>query len=164
MVDRYFADGEERALALGNRGPIRFDAEGRIHPDIIDAYWRHGFYVFEGILDASETKALVDDFESVLAQAPTGTRATTDRQGRPAIGLGFTKPSFRFVKPLSDPNGGTDSTHGRYPAKMSEPALPCDAPAEVIYQLKGVFHLMESAFQLYGHPQLLAVEIGRAHV
>jgi len=34
----YLADGERRALALGNRGPIRFTADGRLHPEILAAY------------------------------------------------------------------------------------------------------------------------------
>ena len=38
----YLAEGEQRAFALGNRGPIRFTAEGKVHPDILAAYWRCG--------------------------------------------------------------------------------------------------------------------------
>ena len=37
---RYLADGERRAMTLGNRGPIRFTADGKLHPDILAAYWR----------------------------------------------------------------------------------------------------------------------------
>ena len=46
----YVRVGTESALTLGNRGPIRFDANGKLAADILDAYWRHGFYVFEGVL------------------------------------------------------------------------------------------------------------------
>ena len=49
----YLRDGEKRAMSLGNRGPIRFTATGELHPDIVEAYWRCGFYVFEGVLKAS---------------------------------------------------------------------------------------------------------------
>ena len=49
-MQAYLRDGEERAFALGNRGPIRFDRDGRLAPDILEAYWRCGFYVFEGVL------------------------------------------------------------------------------------------------------------------
>jgi hypothetical protein len=31
--------GTKRAYEIGNRGPIRYDAEGNIHPDILEAYW-----------------------------------------------------------------------------------------------------------------------------
>src|SRR4029077_16260238 len=51
---RYRREGEERALALGNRGPARFDAEGRLDVSFLEAYWRHGFYVLEGFLDRTE--------------------------------------------------------------------------------------------------------------
>ena len=37
MVE-YFADGTRRAYALGNRGPIRMGADGKLHRDILDAY------------------------------------------------------------------------------------------------------------------------------
>ena len=50
----YLRAGEARAAALGNRGPIRFGADGRIHPDILEAYWRCGFYVFEGVVGQAE--------------------------------------------------------------------------------------------------------------
>ena len=39
----YLEEGERRARALGNRGPIRFTREGKLYPDILDAYWRCGF-------------------------------------------------------------------------------------------------------------------------
>ena len=51
----YCEAGAGRAHALGNRGPVRFDADGRVHPDILDAYQRCGFYIFEGVLRASSS-------------------------------------------------------------------------------------------------------------
>jgi len=48
----YRADGTARALAMDNRGPIRFDQDGRLDAAILDAYRRHGFYIFEGVLDS----------------------------------------------------------------------------------------------------------------
>ena len=48
---RYRRDGEARAAALGNRGPIRFTADGALDPAIIEAYDRTGFYIFEGVLE-----------------------------------------------------------------------------------------------------------------
>jgi hypothetical protein len=41
-------------MALGNRGPIRFTDEGRLHPDILATYNHVGFYVFENVLGAGE--------------------------------------------------------------------------------------------------------------
>jgi hypothetical protein len=37
-MQSYLRDGEARAFALGNRGPIRRTADGQIHPNILDAY------------------------------------------------------------------------------------------------------------------------------
>ena len=37
---RYRAEGTERALALDNRGPVRFDDDGGWSPTILDAYAR----------------------------------------------------------------------------------------------------------------------------
>ena len=53
MAD-YFAAGEARALALGNRGPLRLEPDGRLAPDIVAAYERVGFYVFEGAIAPAE--------------------------------------------------------------------------------------------------------------
>ena len=41
-MQAYLAEGERKAFRLGNRGPIRFDANGRLTQDILDAYWRVG--------------------------------------------------------------------------------------------------------------------------
>ena len=51
----YLRDGEQRARELDNRGPIRFDDNGEIHPEILDQYWRYGFYVFENVFGEDET-------------------------------------------------------------------------------------------------------------
>ena len=49
MAD-YLDAGRDRALALGNRGPLRLTDEGALHPDILTAYREHGFYVFERLI------------------------------------------------------------------------------------------------------------------
>ena len=61
----YVSDGMARALALGNRGPLRFDQQGRVHEDILEAYWRTGFYVFENVIDPAEIKLLQTEIESL---------------------------------------------------------------------------------------------------
>ena len=48
-VRDYMYAGLERAIALDNRGPIRFEADGSLHGDIRAAYSKYGFYVFEGV-------------------------------------------------------------------------------------------------------------------
>jgi hypothetical protein len=69
MAD-YIADGTRHAYTLGNRGPIRMDANGKLHRDILDAYWKLGFYVFEGVVGAEELAELRADIERVLDHAP----------------------------------------------------------------------------------------------
>ena len=49
-MSAYQEAGEARAMALGNRGPIRFSADGTLAADILDAYDRCGFYVFTGVI------------------------------------------------------------------------------------------------------------------
>ncbi len=50
----YLLDGEQRALVLDNRGPLVFDHQGNLDPAIHAAYSRYGFYIFEGVVDASD--------------------------------------------------------------------------------------------------------------
>jgi len=157
MTDNYHVEGEQRALNLGNRGPIEFDANGSLRTDITDAYWRTGFYVFEGVVDGDELNELVAEFDGVLARAPTSSTSQTDTAGRPEIGAEFEQPSFRFAKPLSDPFGGSSALGGRYPAKMAELAPPDGAPDEVVTSVFSFLQLMDSGLRLYGHPQLLSV-------
>jgi len=156
-MESYVREGKRMAYELGNRGPIRFNADGTLHQEIIDAYWRCGFYVLEGALADEELNDLRVDMENGLERAPYTKDATVDAQGRPALGVDLTRPSFRFAKPLSDPYGGTELVSGRHPAKMSEPAPPSDAPDYVINSIGSPLQIMDSCLRLYGHPQLLAI-------
>ena len=58
-VRQYLTQGQERALALPNRGPLRFDQQGAIEQDILDAYSTYGFYIFEKALSQEEVKDLL---------------------------------------------------------------------------------------------------------
>jgi hypothetical protein len=153
----YFAEGIERALALGNRGPIRVGADGKLSRDILDAYWELGFYVFEGVAGAEELNELRADVEWMLDHAPIDPDAKHDATGRPAFGTEFVRPAYYFAKPLSDPLGGTTKYKGRHPVKMHEAVPPDGAPAYTVERLHGNLQLMDSALRLYGHPGLLAV-------
>ncbi|MFM9968607.1 MAG: hypothetical protein ACKVQK_09445, partial [Burkholderiales bacterium] len=153
----YFADGIERARSLGNRGPIRLGPDGKLHRDILDAYWDLGFYVFEGVTGAEELAELRADVEWMLDHAPVSPDTQFDAKGRPAFGSEFVRPPYRFAKPLSDPLGGTAKNKGRHPVKMHEATPPEGAPAYTVELLHGNLHLMDAALRLYGHPGLLAV-------
>jgi hypothetical protein len=50
QMKQYLIQGQEKALALPKCGPIRFDKNGDIHPDILTAYSTYGFYIFEAAL------------------------------------------------------------------------------------------------------------------
>lgn len=150
MAD-YSRAGEARAMSLGNRGPIRFDADGKLDPAILDSYWTHGFYVFEGVVGPEELAELRADVDAVLARAPASPEADRDRKD------GIIKPPYRWARPLSDPVGGTAANNGRHPVEMLQPTLGEGGPAWTVELLDGNLHLMDAALRLYGHPGLLGV-------
>ena len=157
VMAAYIEAGVARAREIGNRGPVRRGADGRLAADILAAYGEHGFYVFEGVIGSEELTELRADVERVLRHAPATPDSATDAQGRPALGLEFRRPSFRFAKPLSDPRGGTSVNKGRHPVKMVNPTPSADAPEWTVENLYGNLQIMDTALRLYGHPDLLAV-------
>ena len=159
-MQAYLREGEERAMALGNRGPIRFGADGSLHPDILAAFSRCGFYVFEDVLGADELADIEADFHDILERLPVERGSPVDAQGRPALGVGRQAPSLFWSKPLGDPFGGTAQANNRHPVKMTEPTPAVDAPAEVVYLILGSLQYSEAFLRVYGHPQLLAVAAG----
>ncbi|HYF58321.1 MAG TPA: phytanoyl-CoA dioxygenase family protein [Burkholderiaceae bacterium] len=157
-MDAYLREGEARAYALGNRGPIRYTDDGRVHPDILEAYRRCGFYVFEGVLKPEELAEIEADIrDNVLGRLPVRRDATVDAKGRPAIGVGHAAPTLFWSKPLADPFGGTTLANGRHPVKMHEPSAAADAPEEIVYLILGSLQFSETHLRVYGHPDLLAV-------
>lgn len=156
-MTRYVHDGCARAEQINHRGPLRLDANGRLHPDILDAYRENGFYVFEGVIDQAEIGELRTDIDYLLEHAPTGQGATVDREGRPAFGQEFAINPYVFIKPLSDPWGGTRILGGRHPTQMVQPTPEEAAPDEVVHILTGMCQTMPSGLRLYGHPDLLAI-------
>ena len=154
---RYREAGTARALALDNRGPLRFGPDGSLDPAILDSYWRHGFYVFERVLGPEELADIERDLADLLDRAPVSPGAETDRHGQPAFDYGRKGRGLGWVKPLSDPVGGTDYAHGRHPAKMAEPDAPEGAPPHVLQLIHGSLQYSEACLRLYGHPGLLRV-------
>ena len=153
----YREEGARRAAALGNRGPVRFGPDGRIHRDILDAYWRCGFYVLEGVLGAEELAEIDADIRDLLDRLPVRSDATLDARGRRAITADCKAPTLFWSKPLGDPAGGTSFANGRHPVKMHEPRAAADAPDEVVYLILGSLQFSETQLRAYGHPQLLAM-------
>ncbi|MCF8468678.1 MAG: phytanoyl-CoA dioxygenase family protein [Sneathiella sp.] len=157
IMKEYFRTGEKRAYELNNRGPIKFDANGKLDPKILAAYLQHGFYVFEDAISDTELNELRADVERILRRAPISPDSDMDADGRPALGPEFKRYPYRFAKPLSDPLGGTTKNKGRHPVKMLNPEPTDGAPDWTIELLTGNLHLMDSCLRLYGHPGLLAV-------
>ncbi len=156
MAD-YLVAGEARAAALGNRGPLRRDAAGKLHPDIVASYWQHGFYVFEGVIDPREVEELRAGVGEMIERAPVRKGAELDRQGRPALGRDFAVEPYLLVKPLTDPWGATDALNGRHPTKMAEPVPDINAPENVVFLMFGMCQAIPAALRLYGHPSLMTI-------
>lgn len=153
----YIEAGRQRAAELNNRGPLKFDEQGKLTPEILEAYRRTGFYVFEGLIDPDEIRLLQKDMEYLLDHAPVDNGATVDREGRSAFGQEFARSVYSLVRPLADPWGGTDKLGGRHPTKMTQPKLESDAPEKVVFLLSGMCQIMDSGLRLYGHQDLLAI-------
>ncbi len=153
----YVDAGIERASKLGNRGPVRFEQDGTLAKDILDAYWRTGFYVFENLVDADEIRLLQKEAEMLLDRAPVDNGATTDHLGRPAFGLEFARSVYTLVRPLSDPWGGTKKLNGRHPTQMTQPEPEGAMPEKVVFAMEGMCQIMDAGLRLYGHPKLLSI-------
>jgi len=156
MAD-YIETGRARALALGNRGPLRLTREGKLHPEILEAYRATGFYVLEGVIGEPELGELRAGIQEMLERAPVEPGAGVDAQGRTALGHDIKRNTYLWVRPLADPVGGTAANGGRHPAKMAEPAPASGAPEKVIYMMFNMCEATDPGLRVYGHPGLLAV-------
>jgi len=156
----YRERGTSRALELDNRGPIRFGSDGRLHRDIVDSYNRHGFYIFTKVIKEEELKEIEADVADMLERSPITKDAEVDKYGNTALGVGLTARNISWVRPLSDPLGGTDASYGRHQAKMNEPAPPTEAPDYVVQLFLGSLQFSDACLRLYGHPDLLRVAEG----
>ena len=153
----YLAQGKQRAHALNNRGPVRYTDDGAIHPDILSAYWKYGFYVFEDVLRQDELDELRADVKDMMSRLPTHPGSDVDAIGRPALAHNCKAPTLFWSKPLGDPFGGTELANGRHPVKMHEPTPPADAPDDVMYLMLGTLQFSDAFLRTYAHPDLLAV-------
>ena len=138
--EAYCAAGVERAAGLGNRGPARFDENGDLEQDIVDAYHRTGFYVFTDVLSDSEVGELTAEFDQVLDNAPIERDGEVDHLGRPVKFPGYYSMSSTelFGRDRVD-----DDMDGR----------------SVVGLVSHPLMMMDSALRVYGHPTILkAVE------
>lgn len=153
----YLLEGERQALAMDNRGPVRFEADGRLAQDILDAYSRHGFYVFTSVLNREELEDITEDLEVMKTRFPSEPGSATTEDGKPALGAGCLAPNLLWSKPLGDPLGGTELARGRHQVKLFEPEAAEDAPQAAPFILLGSLQWSDACLRVYGHPQLLRV-------
>jgi hypothetical protein len=156
MVE-YCNAGNALAARIGNRGPLRFDENGHLADEILEAYWMHGFYIFEDVIGSGEIHELKTGVQHVLDRAPVGPRAELDALGRPAFGRDLAIDPYLFIKPLSDPWGGTELLAGRHPTQMDQPAPDPDAPDYAVHLFSGMCQSIPAGLRLYGHPDLLGI-------
>ena len=129
--EAYALAGQTRALELGNRGPMRFDQDGLLEQDILDAYFRTGSYVFTGVISEDEVAQLKEEFDQLLDNAPVSYDDPKDSRGRPVTFDGYYSLS-KHESPNSHDSAGDAVTLVSHPLMM-----------------------MDSALRVYGHPQIL---------
>jgi hypothetical protein len=133
VVGRAMGEGRRSELGLVvDRDPARFTAGGRIHPDILDAYWRCGLRLFEGVPRPEGLADIEADLRDTLGRLPAERGSPVDAKGRPAVGADNQAPALFWSKPLGDPFGGTALANGRHPARMFERTPNRDTPREAV--------------------------------
>ena len=156
-VRAYMIDGDKRARALDNRGPIKFDADGNLDPSILEAYSKYGFYVFEGVISEQEIADIKEDIADMRTRFPLGSGSKVTATGEPAMNAECQHQNLLWAKPLGDPLGGTPVANGRHQVKLFEPEAAAGAPQETPFVLLGSLQFSEACLRLYAHPQLLKV-------
>ena len=153
----YLTQGERNAYALDNRGAIRFDKRGNLAADILSAYSKYGFYIFENVLAEDELQDIKEDLDQIRASYPAEPNGKLTKDGKPALGADCVGPNLVWSKPLGDPLGGTELANGRHQVKLFEPQASASAPEFAPFILLGSLQFSESCLRVYGHPQLLRV-------
>ena len=122
-MSEYGQRAEARAHALGNRGPIRVGADGKLLPDDPRVLLDERLLRLPGRGRARGARRAARRRRRACCPARRSrpTRRSTSAAG--AVVDGIIKPPYRWAKPLSDPVGGTDANNGRHPAEMLQPTL-----------------------------------------
>ena len=153
----YLQEGQAAALALPNRGPLRFTESGALAKEIRAAYSKYGFYVFENVLSVEELEDIKADLDTMRAQFPTGPESQVNAAGDPALGADAKALTLVWSKPLGDPLGGTELANGRHQVKMFEPEADVEAPLAAPFILLGSLQFSDACLRTYAHPELLKV-------
>ena len=151
----YLIEGERKAYLLDNRGAIRFDKQGNLAEDILTAYSKYGFYIFEGVLAQEELQDIEKDLDSIRESYPSEPNGKLTKDGKPALGADCLGPNLVWSKPLGDPLGGTALANGRHQVKLFEPTPKADSPVATPVYLAGMLQYSPACLRTYAHPGLL---------
>ena len=156
----YGQEGLRRAREIGNRGPVRFDADGRPAS-------RHPGGVLEArLLHLRGRRRAGRKSRSCAATPPRcwrGRRSArapkVDAHGRDRRSASMPpRELYTLIKPLSDPQGGTGD--------LRRPASEQDGRADAGWRrargtsscaCAAMCQYMPAGLRVYGHPQLLAI-------
>ena len=155
VMQAYFSSGRKRALALPNQGPLKFLANGDLHPEIQWSVDEYGFYVLKNVIGSDELGDIEKDVFDILERLPITKDSPVDKKGRPALGVDCKGASLFWSRPLGDPFGGTARAAGRLPVKRVEPQPTAGSPDQTVYLILGVLQYSEALLRLYAHPGLL---------
>jgi ectoine hydroxylase-related dioxygenase (phytanoyl-CoA dioxygenase family) len=156
-MKQYLLTGQENAIKLDNRGPIKFDEQGNLHSSILEAYSKYGFYIFENVMNDEEVADIKADLEELKRRFPVASDAKLNSYNEAGLGTDCKAPNLLWAKPLGDPLGGTAIANGRHQVKLFEPKAADNAPAESPFVLLGSLQFSEACLRAYAHPQLLKV-------
>ncbi len=79
----YLIEGQRNAYDLNNRGAIRFDQNGSLAEDILSAYSKYGFYIFENVLAQDELEDIKSDLDSIRQSYPAEPNGKLTKDGKP---------------------------------------------------------------------------------
>lgn len=153
----YLLDGQRKALAMDNRGPIVFEDNGQLSQHIVTAYEKYGFYIFTDVINEEELGDIKADLDDLKSRFPVSPGAPVAADGSPALGADCSTLTLLWSKSLGDPLGGTKLANGRHQVKLYEPTAADDAPEFAPFLLLGSLQFSETCLRVYGHPQLLKV-------
>ena len=85
-MNEYLEKGKNLALSMNNRGPIRRQANGMLHPNILDAFNEYGFYIFENVLDKEELNESIGKIQLFI------------KENRDALGRSLSLRVYRLMR------------------------------------------------------------------
>ncbi|GIT48137.1 MAG: hypothetical protein Ct9H300mP14_00650 [Gammaproteobacteria bacterium] len=76
-------------MALPNRGPLKFLANGDLCPDIRSLVDEYGFYVLKNVVGSDELGDIEKDVFDILERLPITKDSPVEKKGPAGIGCGL---------------------------------------------------------------------------